>query len=296
MNSLINFKNILNENIDLSKYLSEDHKVRVAGVSTFLRPLMEMLTDGGEKGHSTPWNASEGKFSFRPQELTVWTGFKGHGKSLVISQVMEKFLEDGKKIFIISPEFPPHRVLHRMIIQSIGKDHVTPTNAWAWLEAVEQQIWLYDQQSSLNPLDVIALCRYAVEEHGVDHILIDSLMKCGVDGDGNGYITKQKNFVDALQQVAHRNPVHIHLVAHARKQTDDHKVAGLHDIKGASDIADLAENCIVVWRNKQKELGGGHVDEPDCIVKIEAQRNGNGEIFSMPLWFRKSTFTFHDHE
>jgi len=290
MNSFINFKNILNEDLDLSKWISEDHKIRVASAGHFMPKLIEMVHNSGEVGHDTPWEASNGKFVFREQELTVWTGFKGHGKSLVISQAFEKFVTDGKKVFIISPEFPPHRVLHRMMTQSVGVDNITHDMAISWLKAVDDQMWLYDQQSSLKPIDVIALCRYAVETHGVDHILIDSLMKCGIANDD---LAGQKKFVDTLQQVAHKNPVHIHLVAHARKGSDDTKIAGLHDIKGASDIADLAENIIVVWRNKQKELGGGHIEEPDCIVKIEAQRNGNGDIFTIPLYFRRSTFTFH---
>lgn len=291
MDAIINFKNVLNEDLDITKWMSEEHKVRVASVGTFMPKLIEMITNKGERGHATPWDSSENKFSFRPQELTVWTGFKGHGKSLVISQAFEKFITDDKKVFIISPEFPPHRVLHRMMTQSIGVHNISTTNAFDWMHAIEDNVWLYNQQSSLTPMDVIALCRYAVEVHGVDHILIDSLMKVGIAPDD---YSGQKKFVDHIQQVAHRNPVHVHLVAHARKGSDDTKVAGLHDIKGGSDIADLAENIIVVWRNKQKELNGGKPEEPDCIVKIEAQRNGNGDIFTIPLYFKKSHFTFHE--
>ena len=291
MNEFISFKNILHEDLDISKYMSEDQKIRVAKPEHYLSKFMDMVGGYIEEGHKTPWEATKGKFAFREQELTVWTGFKGHGKSLVISQIIESFITDQKKVFIISPEFPPHRVLHRMMIQSLGLDNMNTKAGWAYLDAINELVWLYDQQSSLRPIDVVALCRYAVEVHGVSHILIDSLMKCGIAPDD---YAGQKKFVDTLQQVAHKNPVHIHLVAHARKGSDDHKIAGLHDIKGASDIADLAENVIVIWRNKQKEMGTGLAEEPDCIVKIEAQRNGDGWIGMIPLWFRKSTFTFHE--
>jgi twinkle protein len=233
-----------------------------------------------------------GKFGFRESELTIWAGFKGHGKSLVISQVFEQFLERGKKCFIISPEFPPHRVLYRMMCQSFGKENITPEIAFQWMEALEKNLWLYDQQSSLQPQDVVALCRYAVEVHGVDHILIDSLMKCGIPPDDYG---KQKKLVDMIQQVAHRNKVHIHLVAHARKQQDDSKIGGLHDIKGASEIGDMAENVLFVWRNKQKELGAPNtLNMPDAILKVEAQRNGDGWIGTTNLQFQAGTFTFKE--
>lgn len=291
MNQMLNFKNILGEELDIEKWMTEDQKIRVAKPDHYFGKFMQMVDGHIEEGQKTPWDSTQGKFSFREQELTVWTGFKGHGKSLVISQVIESFIADHKKIFIISPEFPPHRVLHRMMIQSLGVQNMNVDTGFAWLEAINDLVWIYDQQSSLRPIDVIALCRYAVEVHGVNHILVDSLMKCGIAPDD---YAGQKKFVDTLQQVAHKNPVHIHLVAHARKGSDDHKLAGLHDIKGASDIADLAENVLVVWRNKQKELGKADMEEPDCIVKIEAQRNGDGWIGTIPLWFRKSTFTFHE--
>lgn len=287
----LNFKNVIHENLDISKWMHEDQKSRVANAGHFLEGFMKTVWGEFDKGHSMPWNAADGKFSFREKEITVWTGFKGHGKSLVISQVFEKFVADQKKIFIISPEFPPHRVLHRMMVQGVGVHNLATEVAFQWLDAVNDYVWLYDQQSSLNPLEVIALCRYAVETYGVEHILIDSLMKCGIAPDD---YAGQKKFVDTLQQVAHRNPVHIHLVAHARKAKDDSSLAGLHDIKGASDIVDLAENVLVVWRNKAKELGGGSADQPDCIVKVEAQRNGDGWIGTIPLWFKKETFTFHE--
>jgi len=243
----------------------------------------------GEFAHPTPWASTGGKFGFRESELTIWSGCKGHGKSLAISQVFERFITDGKKVFIVSPEFPPHRVLYRMMQQSLGVENITTDNAWAWLEAVEKNMWLYDQQSSLKPADVVALCRYAVDVHGVDHILIDSLMKCGIPPDDYG---AQKKLVDMIQQVAHKNKVHVHLVAHARKGNDDSKIGGLHDVKGSSEICDMAENVLFVWRNKAKELGGGKIDEPDCIIKVEAQRNGDGWIGIIPLMFNKSNFTF----
>jgi len=285
----LTFNNVLSEEINIADWMDDEQKGRVAPANFYADKVLKMVMGGGEKGHPTPWHGTAGKFEFRESELTVWSGFKGHGKSLVISQVFEKFITDGKKCFIISPEFPPHRVLHRMCIQSIGRHNLTWDNAFDWLAAIESQLWLYDQQSSLRPTDIPALCRYAVEKHGVDHILIDSLMKCGIPPDDFG---AQKRLVDTVQQIAHKTKVHIHLVAHARKGSDDGKIGGLHDVKGASEIADMAENVIIIWRNKQKELGGGKLDEPDCIVKIEAQRNGDGWIGALPLWFDKSHFTF----
>jgi twinkle protein len=292
MNQLLNFKNVLDESIDLDKWMPQEQQARIANVGVFLEPFMSMVLGIGEKGFSTPWDGLKGKFEFREQELTVWSGYKGHGKSLVISQVFEHFLINQQKCMIISPEFPPHRVLYRMMQQTVGTKNIDAETAWEWLGAVEKHLWLYNQQSSLTPIQVIAICRYAIETKRVQHILIDSLMKCGIPPDDYG---AQKRFVDTLQQIAHRNKVHIHLVAHARKAGNDHQIGSIHDIKGTSEIGDMVENVLIVWRNKPKEFDpSGKEQEPDCILKVEAQRNADGWIGTLPLFFRKEFFTFTD--
>lgn len=289
--AIVNFPGMVPDGIDLSAFMADEQVHRVKPANAYKSKLLELITNGGEKGHPTPWASTDGKFEFRESELTIWSGAKGHGKSLALSQVLEKFISDGKKVFIISPEFPPHRVLHRMLIQSLTFAGCNIAMATEWLDVVTGSLWLYDQQSSIKPQDVPALCRYAVERLKVDHILIDSLMKCGIAPDDYG---SQKRLVDSVQQVAHNSKVHIHLVAHSRKGSGDEKIGGLHDVKGASEIADMAENVVLVWRNKAKELGGGKQEEPDCVIKIEAQRNGMGWIGTIPLYYDKRNMTFRE--
>lgn len=289
--AIVNFPGLVPDTIDLSAFMQDEQVHRIKPAIAYKDKLLELIAGGGERGIRSPWAGFHGKFEFRQSELTIWTGSKGHGKSLVISQALEKFISDGQKVFIISPEFPAHRVLHRMLIQSLSIHGCTADKATQWLEAVSGNLWVYDQQASLKPQDVPALCRYAVNRLGVDHILIDSLMKCGIAPDD---YNRQKTLVDDVQQVAHRSKAHIHLVAHGKKGEGDEKIGGLHSVKGSSDIVDLAENLICVWRNKAKEMGGGKMDEPDCIIKVEAQRNADGWIGVVPLWFKKSNFTFHE--
>lgn len=289
--AIVNFPGIVPESIDLSAFMNDDVVHRVKPAKAYEARLIELITGGGEKGTASPFVGMRGKFEFRQSELTVWSGYKGHGKSIVISQFLESFIMKNERVFIISPEFPAHRVLHRMMIQGVGSNHCTAEIAVKWLDAVDGSLWIYDQQGSLSAKDVPALCRYAVEHHGVHHVLIDSLMKCGLAPDDYG---GQKKLVDAIQQVAHKSKAHIHLVAHGRKTGSDERIGGLHDIKGGSDIADLAENVLIVWRNKEKEMGGGKQEEPDCIVKVEAQRNGDGWVGKIPLYFNKATMTFRE--
>lgn len=288
--AIMNYSGIIDD-IDLSAFMQDETKRRIRSASSFKDKITELIAGHGEKGATSPWDGFSRILKFRESELTVWSGYKGHGKSLVISQAFKGFIAEGQKVFIISPEFPPHRVIHRKMIQTFGYSNLSINAALEWLEVVEGHLWLYDQQSSLKAKEIPAICKYAVNELGVDHILIDSLMKCGIppkDIDG------QKQLVDSIQQISHTSKCHVHLVAHGRKDDGDGKIGGLHDVKGASEIADMAENIVIVWRNKEKELGGGKIEEPDCIVKVEAQRNGSGEIGKIPLWFNKDKMIFKE--
>jgi twinkle protein len=291
---LLAFPNTLRD-VDLTGYMEEQVNHNVKPATDYRKELIRRVYnrgDGDPNATALPFNLLRGKFEFRQHELTIWSGYKGHGKSLLISQAFMGAIHRGKKVFIISPEFRPDSVLERMLYQYTQTLEPTVEHIEAFMRFVTERMWLYDAQSSLKPRDVVALCRYGADKLGADHILVDSLMKCGIGPDD---YTGQKAFVDQVQSVAHAHPLHIHLVAHARKSNDDSKPARLHDIKGTSEIADMAENVLVVWRNKDKEKTPDQKrGEPDASLTVEAQRNGDGWIGNINLLFNKPTMLFHE--
>lgn len=282
------------KNLDLSGYMNPavSHNVKPAtDYKLAVRDLIVGRVEGDPHATRVPFDNLRGKFEFRRNELTIWSGYKGHGKSLLISQVFNDAIRQGKRIFIFSPEFRPERVLERMLYQHAEALEPGVEDIQEFFRYVSERVWLYDTQGSLSSREVIALCRYVAEHIEVDHILIDSLMKCGMPPDD---YAAQKAFVDQVQTVAHAYPLHAHLVAHARKGNDDSKPAKLHDIKGASEIADMAENVLSVWRNKAKEKDPkGKDDEPDASLTVEAQRNGDGWIGTTNLMFDRERMSFY---
>jgi twinkle protein len=70
---------------------------------------------------------------------------------------------------------------------------------------------------------VLALATYVRKELGIDHLVIDSLMKCGIGVDD---LTGQKDFVDGLCAIARDTGLHIHLVCHMRKGENEKACAG----------------------------------------------------------------------
>jgi len=281
--------------INLSDYASEEVTHNVKAAIEYRRGMIERMI-GREAGDTNatplPFNTLRNKFEFRQSELTIWAGYKGHGKSLMISQVLMNAVKRGKRVFIFSPEFRPESVLERMLFQYCLTTRPDVSEIDGFFDFLSERMWLYDTQASMKPDDVVALCRYVAAEIKADHILIDSLMKCGMPPDD---YSAQKMFVDKIQSVAHANPLHIHLVAHARKTTDDSKPPRLHDIKGASEIADMAENVLAVWRNKEKEKNpDSKADEPDASLTVEAQRNADGWIGTVNLMHDPDSMLFYE--
>lgn len=291
------FSGILSHNIDLSAYRNEEvaHKVREAG--QYADAVAKLIfTPPESDGTPLPINKFRGNFALRPREMTIWAGYKGHGKSAFVSQVMNAVMVQGESVFIISPEFRPEKVLERMIYQRYAGRKISEDQLINWFEWAKDLLWLYDVQHSLTPDDVLALCRYAIDKFKVKHILIDSLMKCGIAPDD---YAKQKQFVDRIQTLCHNFDTHLHLVAHARKGSSDESIPKLHDIKGASEIADLAENVLVVWRNKAKEKdqslnGTKYANDPDAVVVVEAQRNAYGWVGAVSLMYDKDSMLFFE--
>lgn len=285
------------QDIDLEPWRTEEVAHKVKPANDYAVAVAELIfLPPEQEGCKTPFAGIDEHFRFRKHELTIWSGYKGHGKSAALSQAIVSFMTRQESAFIVSPEFRPEKVLERMIYQFYGTRQLNEEQVFSWFEWAKGKLWLYDVQHSLNPEDVLALCRYAVETYKVNHVLVDSLMKCGIAPDDYG---SQKKLVDRLQTLCHKFPFHFHLVAHARKGHSDEAPPKLHDIKGASEIADLAENVLVVWRNKPKEKAKSLGDasksqEPDAVILVEAQRNADGWVGGSGLSYDPASMIFHE--
>ena len=112
----------------------------------------------------------------------------------------------------------------------------------------------------------------------------------------------QKRFVDELSTHAKDTGMHIHLVAHSRKRENERSVMDKFDIKGASEITDMADNVFTIWRNKPKESEGRKVmpnadimSKPDALLNCDKQRHGEWEG-RVGLWYDKNSFQFKINE
>lgn len=216
-----------------------------------------------------------GKIGFRPGEVTIWTGISGHGKSLLLGEVMLFAAIEGERVAIASMEMKPHQTLGRMLRQTTVKETPTVDEIAGCLDWMRGKVWVYDVMGNIAPSKLLELMQYSRCRHAVTHFVIDSLMKCNIGSDD---YNAQREFMNSVSSFAKTHNCHVHLVAHARKGKDETAVVGKMEIKGSSDIFNQADNCLTVWRNKAKEEQKSSDDtDPDAVVFCDKQRESGWE-------------------
>jgi twinkle protein len=231
-------------------------------------------------------------FEFRPAELTVWTGFNGHGKSLLLSQVQLGLMGQGERFLIFSGEMTPEYLLKRMTKQATGLDRPSMAYIDAVGEWLRERCFIFNQTGSATLKRLIEVFTYAQKRYGVSHVVIDSLMMTDVPEDGAGAMTAQKEAIRSLCDFAKRTGCHVHLVAHPRKGKDESAGPGKMDVAGSGKITDGADNVFTVWRAQKDEAEPDDPDKPDAKLELKKQRNGDVQNYSQWLWFNKGSMQF----
>jgi twinkle protein len=296
------------DEVDFEKYIkANDVGQKVRGAVDFLEEVREDFINPKEEPQQVmPWPKTHQGFGFRAGEVTLYAGGNGGGKSMVTGQIALHLIKQGQKVMIASFEMKPKRTLTRMLRQFAGENIYNPmfVNKQKHLmdlvtrlqDFSHGKLWLYDQQGTVTSQQVIAVSRYSAVELGVQHIFIDSLMKC-VSGEDD--YNAQKMFVDELTALARDHNVHIHLIHHIRKLASEEIQPNKNDIKGSGAISDQVDNVLMVWRNKKKEHQAqtGPVDSmiPDAMLMCEKQRNGEAEDW-YSLWYHKDSQQFVEYD
>lgn len=257
---------------------------------------------GTPLGYETPWSKTKDKILFRPDELSVWTGINGHGKSQFLGQLILWMMKQGARVCIASLEIKPRRLLMRLTRQSSAllkpsEEYIRAIHEW-----YGNKLWLFDLVGTAKSERLLDVFLYARQRYGIDVFVIDSLMKLDIAEDD---YKAQKAFMERLCDFKNQHNCHIHIVVHPRKGADEGSPPGKLDNKGSGAISDLADNCFSVWRNKEKEylkqiqLSGEKLKEKDlkklessdCLWGCDKQRNGEWEG-KFGFWFHPASLQY----
>ena len=277
----------------LDQYSAEDEIKKIRRADDFQDQVKKSFLgfdDETEKGDKLPWGKTT-DIRFRPGEITIWTGYNGHKKSMVLGQVCLGFISQDKVSLIISPEMHPKKTLKRMCRQYVGVSEPSIAFQEKFFDFCSSKLWLYDQTGTIDANKILNVMRYCQSSlMGISHFFIDSLMKMGINEDD---LNKQKWFVDELATFAKDYSCHVHLVAHSRKPISEAAPSDKYGTAGSANITNLADNVIVVFENKKEDR------VYDNMLLCKKQRNYEGEGDPEPIykfWFCEKSLQFKERE
>ena len=272
-----------------------DYKIK--STDGFYEQLIKYYRDEKDSGYSLPFAKTDGNFSVRLGELTIFTGVSGHGKSMMLSQIC-LYLMNYTKVLIASMEMKPVLTLSRMITQKLGDHNPTDKFIKQFCDEYEEKLYIYDQQGVTDSKDMFSVLMYGKEVLGINVFVIDSLMKMGDISEDN--YDAQKVFTDRLAAYCRDLNIHVFLVCHTRKMSDEYTHPDATNILGSSHIRNLSDNILLCFRNREIEdlkFAGNCTEErenePTAYLKVQKQRNYPFEgTFS--LWFHEKSLTYKE--
>lgn len=236
---------------------------------------------------------------FRHAEVTVWAGYNGHRKSMFTSQVSLDLLAQGQRVMLASFEMEPVKTLARMCRQAWGTKTPTAAQIQVFANWTNGKLWIFDHIGRIQPSKVLAMSRYFQDEMMGHHVVIDSMMMVCRSEES---LDEQKQFTTDLVRMVQETKLHAHLVAHCRKPQSgkEDTPPSKYDLRGSAAISDQAHNVVTIWANKAKKAklesgvcSSDTLAEPDALVSMEKQRNGQWEG-RCKLWFDESSLRFCD--
>ena len=252
--------------------------LKIKRPSEYLDAVEQYFAEDLTGGLELPFKKTVEDFKIRMGEVTLVTGYSGHGKSAWLNQCMLGLMKQ-EKTMIASFEMLPKATLGRMT-QQTGEAKPNYEYIKDFLSKLEHNLYLYDPEGETSADKVLEVVYYCAEKLGVKLMVIDSLMKCGINEDD---LNKQKAFANKLAVAARDLNVHIFIVAHSRKTADENANASKFDVAGSANLTNLVDNVISVHRNKGREVEAMNV-MPDIDIMNEwmasvwllKQRHGKG--------------------
>ena len=234
--------------------------------------------------------------------LTIWSGDNHAGKTTgVLGLCVIEPVQQGVPTFVYSGEMKKPKIKYWCELIAAGPKYleeklshrtgrvyydVYETAKWTIRDWYSDLIHLYDKQGGTSEENLFDAMEFAYKKHGCKNFVLDNLMIMILSmNDVQSEYHRQAVFTKHCKQFADDFDVHVHLVAHGKKGGDPNLPPTKSDIKGASEISNLADNAGAFWRvpESAKREGLEGVDNMLCWFKTR----DSGEQANIRLLFDK---------
>lgn len=202
---------------------------------------------------------------FYPQvgDVTLWSGYRGDGKTAFLSYLMMSLLAQGQTVFVASLEIKAERLAKRMITAGLGR-HPSKHDVATFISECGSNLVFCDKIGFISQKELLEMARYAFQRFGATHFFVDSLMR--ISNLEENY-PQQAEFMNSLCEFSKSTGANVHLVAHPRKPPAGIS-GGDKSVKGSSAIENSVDNVAFIIRNRLKK----DYSDYDTEIRVTKQR------------------------
>ncbi len=225
--------------------------------------MMHSYHNGKERGTTTHVPTFDAHWTWRPTEVTMWTGYQNEGKSLMLEELSTlKSCLSGWKHGVFSPENMPVEDWYDNIIEMyIGKscdkhykgNLMTEAEYLKGIDFVDKHFFVIYPDEDFKLETLFECTSELIKDYKINNLILDPYNT--IDHELNAgeredlYISR---FMSKLKRYAVKNYIPIQLVAHqltpSKGEDGRYLKPDVNKIKGGGTFADKADNVNFVWR------------------------------------------------
>lgn len=240
----------------------------------------------------------------RRGELTILSGHTGIGKTTLLSQLSLDYCMQGVVTMWGSFEIPIAKLaagLLRQMHAALGGSGDLTDEYDTWADRMSELPLLFMKYHGSNSMDtVFEAMEFGNYMYDCTHFVLDNLQfmtygqKLGRGGHqggiGGGFARTTDQFevmndaVSRLRTMCTRDNVHVTLVVHPRKESDEDRIQ-LASVFGSAKATQEADNVVLLQRAK------------DGSAQLEVKKNRfDGQCGRINLWFDRRSKLFHESD
>ena len=196
---------------------------------------------------------------FKRGDVTVWSGFRGCGKSSLLSNLILNSSDKKYKNAIWTGELIDHQFKQWLYLQAAGKQYnrqygqtdyfYTPDHIAERIDKwIDNYVWLFNNKYGDNFMQISEQLRRLKETEDLDVAYLDNLMVLNYRELDQDKYDRQGILMQKLEDLAKELNIHIHIVAHPNKSSGFIRV---DNISGSGDISNKADNVMLMHRINQ---------------------------------------------
>lgn len=270
------------------EYEADPHRELLDMASLDGKDLLSRYEQRHAKFGTTPFDPDGERLRLYPGGVTIWSGYPGAGKTTILRQLICHCLIRGSSVFLASLEEDPANVLVELAAVAAGRQMPDAHQMQWFIDAYAERFRLWGVIGIAQHRRLLAVIRQLAEQ-GIKHAVIDSLMCLDVPNDD---YEAQRRFANLVAATARASRIHIHLVAHPRKQVSADQELDINDVAGAREIGGIADNVIFVRRSASESHDPLAPQTPMCVV-VRKQRHRPGVLGQVVGWFNRGWRQFH---